>query len=280
MVSLTGNWNGKTSGTNNADIAIDIAEVDSKLSGTIRINDLRHGVSVYDYEGHRDGSTIQFKGAPRPEYRRSQNVTVNGRPVVIDNSVRHGEISAEGRIEHDDRITGSWRSSIGTGGTFSIERARHQNAPFRANKIFIIHGRDEGPKDMVARFLEHLGLEPVILAERPSQGRTIIEKFEQHAQVGFAIALLTPEDAGSLQGNEDNLNPRARQNVIFELGFFIGRIGRERVCALTKGGVEIPSDYSGVVYIPFDDFGGWKEKLVQELLTAGVPTKRNETSTF
>ncbi len=107
-------------------------------------------------------------------------------------------------------------------------------------KVFVIHGRDKGTREMVAGFLKKLELQPVILSEQSSRGRTIIEKFEQHAEVGFAIALLTPDDTGSLEG--DKKRPRARQNVIFELGFFIGKLGRERVCALTKGDVEIPSE--------------------------------------
>ncbi len=144
------------------------------------------------------------------------------------------------------------------------------NEQINTNKVFIVHGRDEGVKDTVARFLEKLGLEPIILAEMPGQGQTIIEKFEQHAQVGFAIVLLTPDDAGLLQGDENELiRPRARQNVIFELGFFIGRLGREYVRALTKGEVEIPSNYVGIEYIPLDASGGWKQKLFQELEDVG-----------
>jgi predicted nucleotide-binding protein len=145
----------------------------------------------------------------------------------------------------------------------------------KTNEVFVIHGRDEGPRAMVARFLEQLKLKPVILDEQSNQGLTIIEKFERHAQVGFAVALLTPDDAGSLQGDGSNLNPRARQNVIFELGFFIGKLGREDVCALTKGTVEIPSDYAGVVYIPLDDSEGWKMKLVRELKNAGFDVDAN-----
>jgi predicted nucleotide-binding protein len=121
-----------------------------------------------------------------------------------------------------------------------------------SNKVFVIHGRDEGARETVARFLPTLGLEPVILQEQVNQGRTIIEKCEYHADARFAVALLTPDDAGSLQGDKNDLKPRARQNVIFELGFFIGRLGREGVCALTKGDMEIPSDYAGVAYIPLD----------------------------
>ena len=142
------------------------------------------------------------------------------------------------------------------------------------SEVFLIHGRDEGTRETVARFLEHLGLVPVILAEQASQGSTIIEKFETHANVSFAIALLTPDDAGSLDSETDAPRPRARQNVIFELGYFIGRLGRERVCALTKGNVEIPSDYSGVVYVSLDDGEGWKIELVKELKAAGLVSTR------
>ena len=150
-----------------------------------------------------------------------------------------------------------------------------ENAQITTNEIFIVHGRDEGAKDKVARFLENLDLKPVILAEMPAKGRTIIEKFEQHAQVGYAIVLLTPDDAGSLQGDENDPKPRARQNVIFELGFFIGHLGRKRVCALTKGDVEIPSDYAGIEYIPFNDADDWKLKLIRELKSGGFEIDAN-----
>ena len=143
------------------------------------------------------------------------------------------------------------------------------------NQIFIIHGRDNETKETLARFLEHMSLKPIILHEQSNQGRTIIEKFEQHAQVGFAVALLTPDDVGALQEDRQNLKPRARQNVIFEFGYFIGRHGRNRVCALTKGDVEIPSDYDGVVYIPLDDAGGWRMELVKELKSAGIDVDAN-----
>ena len=149
------------------------------------------------------------------------------------------------------------------------------NKSMGANEIFIIHGRDNGTKQTVARFLEHLDLKPIILHEQSNQGRTIIEKFEQHARVGFAVALLTPDDVGALQEGETNLKPRARQNVIFEFGYFIGRLGRNRVCALTKGDIEIPSDYDGVIYIPLDDAGGWRMELVKELKGAGIDVDAN-----
>ena len=149
-----------------------------------------------------------------------------------------------------------------------------ENEWTNTKEIFIVHGRDNEAKEMVARFLTRLALTPVILHEQPNQGRTIIEKFEQHAQVGFALALLTPDDVGALRDNRNDLKPRARQNVVFELGYFLGRLGRNRVCALTKGNVEIPSDYDGVVYISLDD-GGWKIDLIRELKNAGFEVDAN-----
>ena len=141
------------------------------------------------------------------------------------------------------------------------------------NQIFIIHGRDHGSREMVARFLESLGLEPVILQEQPDEGQTIIEKFEQYAQCAFAVALFTPDDVGGLA--EDGLQPRTRQNVIFEFGYFIGKYGRDRVRALVKGDPEIPSDYSGVLYIPLDESGAWKFQLVREMKSAGFDIDAN-----
>jgi len=151
----------------------------------------------------------------------------------------------------------------------------HKANPKRSEEIFLIHGHDDGTKETVARFITALGLKPIILHEQSNQGRTIIEKFEQHAEVGFAIALLTPDDVGALQGHNNNLKPRARQNVIFEFGYFIGRLGRHRVCALTKGNVDIPSDYAGVVYIPLDVSEAWKMHLVKELKAAGFAIDAN-----
>ena len=144
------------------------------------------------------------------------------------------------------------------------------------DKVFVIHGRDEEAKQTVARFLAELDLEPVILQEQPSKGNTIIEKFEEHAQsAAFAVALCTPDDVGALASEQDNLRPRMRQNVVFELGYFAGAIGRNRVCALLKGKVDRPSDYDGVVYIPMDNNEGWKLPLARELKAAGFDIDLN-----
>ncbi len=140
-------------------------------------------------------------------------------------------------------------------------------ATVRPNKVFVVHGHDEGPREALARFLERLGIRPVILHERPNKGRTIITKFrEEAADVGFAVVLITPDDVGGI--SESKFKARARQNVVFELGFFIGALGPERVAALVKGDVERPSDFDGVVYMSLDN-GSWKMDLGNELQAAG-----------
>jgi len=141
-------------------------------------------------------------------------------------------------------------------------------------KIFVVHGHDEGAREAIARFLERIGFEPIILHEQANQGRTIIEKVEVHGDVGFAIVLFTPDDEGAKKGEPPK--PRARQNVVLELGYFIGRLGRERVCALKRGDVEIPSDFGGVVYASFDEGGGWRQTLANELQAAGFKIDWNQ----
>ena len=124
------------------------------------------------------------------------------------------------------------------------------------------------------RFLEKIDLKPIILHEQPSQGRTIIEKVEAHGDVGFAVVLLTPDDVGG--PNRDQLQRRPRQNVLLELGYFIGRLSRSRVCALKRGEMEFPTDFAGVVWETFDDTGGWKQKLGRELQAAGFEIDWNK----
>ena len=172
--------------------------------------------------------------------------------------------SSKGFVARSDDLT-----------TLPTEHGKKVSNEEKIQDVFIIHGRDKGTRETVARFIEQLELNPIILDEQPNQGQTIIEKFEQHAEVEFAIALLTPDDTGGLSKDEQSLKPRARQNVIFELGYFTGKLGRSRVCALTKGHVDMPSDYYGVLYIPFDESGGWKMKLVQELRNAGFDVDAN-----
>lgn len=138
----------------------------------------------------------------------------------------------------------------------------------QSNKVFIVHGHDNSALQTVARYVEKHGLEAIVLHERANKGRTIIEKIEANSDVGFAIVLLTPDDTGKANG-ETEYQARARQNVVLELGYFIGKIGRERVCALKTEHLEIPSDFTGVVWTQMDNAGGWKLTLAKELKEAG-----------
>lgn len=148
--------------------------------------------------------------------------------------------------------------------------------PVQGNEVFLVHGHDDRSVHETARFLEKLGQKVTILREMPNGGRTIIEKFEQYSNVGFAVVLLTADDLGGPKAlDSKEFQMRARQNVILELGYFLGRLGRSRVCALHVAGVEIPSDYSGVAFVRLDENGAWRFELARELKAAGIPVDMN-----
>ena len=156
--------------------------------------------------------------------------------------------------------------------TSSNEDISNTPQPAFDNEVFIVHGHDDEAKMTVARFVERLGIETTILHEQANRGQTIPEKFEEHAgDAGFAIILLTPDDVGASKDETDNHQPRARQNVVLELGYFGGRLGRERMCVVYKEGVELPSDMQGLLYVPMDISEGWKLKLAREMKQAGLP---------
>lgn len=139
---------------------------------------------------------------------------------------------------------------------------------FNTLQVFIVHGHDEVAKLEMSAFISAIGLQPIILHMQPSSGRTIIEKIEHYSNVGFSIVLYTPCDVGSKSG-ELTGNYRARQNVVFEHGFLIGKLGRARVSAVVKGNIETPNDISGVVYVDMDYEQRWKQALLVELREAG-----------
>lgn len=145
-----------------------------------------------------------------------------------------------------------------------------------SKRIFIVHGRNNELKETTARFLEKLELTPIILHEQPNQGKTIIEKFEDYSDVGFALVLMTPDDMGYLVNEESSAKHRARQNVVFELGYFIGKLGRTHVAAIVKGNIEIPTDISGILYIGVDNSDAWKMMLAKEIKGAGYNIDLNK----
>ena len=144
-------------------------------------------------------------------------------------------------------------------------------------KVFISYGRDEEAKTTVAKFVMDLGLKPITLDGQPSKGKpTIIDKFEEQAgEASFAIVLLTPDDVGSSKATGKR-KPRARQNVILELGYFFGSLGSKRVCALYKEGVELLSGIPGLVYTSMDSDNNWQLSVRQEMINAGLPVDMNK----
>jgi predicted nucleotide-binding protein len=131
-----------------------------------------------------------------------------------------------------------------------------------SNRVFIVHGHDDLSKERLAHILIDLGLSPIILHDQPNLGRTLIEKFEEEAcDVGYAFVIMTPDDFGIEKNlyadiqkgiRQEGLRFRPRQNVVLELGFFFGKLGRKRVCCLVKGEIEKPTDFSGITYLQFN----------------------------
>lgn len=144
------------------------------------------------------------------------------------------------------------------------------------DKIFIVHGRNNLMADSIARFIENIGLKPIILHEQPDMGQTIIEKINKNTDVGYAIILYTPCDLGKLNDENNEYKPRARQNVIFEHGYLIAKLGIKRTCPLVSDrSIELPSDISGVIYTEITDGTSWKYKLAKEMKAVGYNIDMN-----
>lgn len=143
--------------------------------------------------------------------------------------------------------------------------------------IFIVHGHDDALKLGVESFLRRATkIEPIILHAQPNRGRTLIEKLEATgARAGYAVVLLTADDVGAVKAKPTKLEPRARQNVVFEFGFFAGALGRAHVAVIYEPGVEWPTDLKGLVYIEYDGGGAWRNDLLRELREVGVSVDAN-----
>jgi predicted nucleotide-binding protein len=138
------------------------------------------------------------------------------------------------------------------------------------NRVFIVHGQNGVARTSVVNVLKDVGLKSIVLHEQPNMGRHLLTKFIDEADlVTFAIILMTDDDVGGIKGGR--MAPRARQNVILELGYFLSHLGQKRVCALITPGLETPSDFDGIVYIRMDDDGSWKRELLRELKAASMP---------
>lgn len=209
------------------------------------------------------------------EYARPVPFVITGNETLRDEMERHKR-SIKSRLSELASISARLELFDEPEGSVSSERQPQQQLNRDPDgPVFVIHGHDDGLKEAVARQVQQLtGRDPIILHEQPNRGRTVIEKLEEEAApVAYAIAILTGDDVGQVVtavGNEDPA-PRARQNVVFEAGYFTGAIGRSRVAVLHEEDVELPSDLSGLVYIPIDSAGAWRTLLARELKAAGIP---------
>jgi predicted nucleotide-binding protein len=231
------------------------------------------------------GTLERYFGENTSAYRRFQGAAhLQLRPMVFGDNYpqrHHYQDGAKGNIAQSIVLLESAQRAL----LEDLEEARHEGASLQAPKIpesksysrrvFVVHGHDGEARETLARYLHVLGFEPVILHEQANQGRAVIEKIEAESDVKFAVVLLTPDDVGR-SVKEDDLKPRARQNVLLELGYFIGKLGRDKVCALKRGDVDIPSDFAGVVWEKMDDGSGWKLSLARELKAAGHEVDLNK----
>jgi predicted nucleotide-binding protein len=176
----------------------------------------------------------------------------------------------------ENRLT--WLSRLARAAQAKSESDRSKTGTLNpSGKLFIVHGRNESMRESVARFIEKLDLIPLILHEQPNKGRTIIDKFMDYSDVSFAVVILSGDDRGGMADSPHSEQKlRVRQNVLLELGFFLGKLGRKNVCAIYEEGVELPSDYDGVLYIKYDSDGAWKMLLARELKAAGLPFDLNK----
>jgi len=233
-------------------------------------------IGAIDHIIDRFGNRICVFGQGNPEvdmFRESLSFTGGFGAAILDNAIAELRLLVgrlRGRVSS---LSGHEISCLLSGGLMQ------QRDPLQTSggRVFIVHGHDGEAREAVARFVASIGLYPVILHEQPSSGQTIIEKLETHGNVSFAIVIFTPDDLGAT-GNTipPVLKARARQNVVLELGYFIGMLGRKRVCVLYNSEIELPSDMLGVVYVPYDSSGSWRLGLARELRAAGfeIDTER------
>jgi predicted nucleotide-binding protein len=218
-----------------------------------------------------------FDGRVQDKRRFSRARELHSGPLVIGGIELHEVIEAviaskETAIALWDAAIEQWEIEISRANTSLVEDI---DEPISLRKVFVVHGRNHGARDQVAHVLSRLDFEAVILDQIASGTKTVIEKFEATSDVPFAIVLLTSDDLGRAKTSESD-EPRARQNVYFELGYFVAKLSRERVVAFKEPDVIVPSDLGGVVIEEFDNRGAWKHRLVKELRNAGFEADANK----
>ena len=263
MPDLNGQWVGEMQGTTNqGTFALALEHEENRVYGHGKFYEPALGGYDYNVQGISNLPDVILTLIP------FQNQMLN-----------LGRVEVRAKLTQAGEVSGTWTSTIGTKGSFVCRRCTEEpmaiSTPDTKN-VFIIHGHDELTKEKVARFIEGLEIETIILHEQINKGMTIIEKFEEYSRrANFAVALFTPDDIGHAVGNEKQQQYRPRQNVVLELGYFIGRLGRNRICVLYRGDVELPSDMLGVAYTPLDERNAWHLSLARELKGAGYEVDLN-----
>ena len=235
-------------------------------------------------ENKIDDFLVKTFGEETAEYKRYSSATrLDTAGIYVGRTVPLNEV-IQG-LEHGKSRAIEILSGIRTGFVEEMELAAPETADYvpdgsklkiDSREVFVVHGRDHGTRDAVARFLEKLELLPIILDEKANEGRTIHQKFRDHSTVAYAVVLFTPDDVGGPADKSEPLQPRPRQNVIYELGFLSARLGDRNVCVLYSDGVEIPSDLFGVLYVRLDKDGAWKFRLAKEIKAVGVEIDMNQ----
>lgn len=210
------------------------------------------------------------------EYTHYFGFAVGGmRPPSLGEKIQDFHEDVDDKIHRLESIEGRLELIPVSSSVNGSKTSEPKVVSFDKSKVFIVHGHNNEAKLEVARFIEKIGFTPIILHEQVSGSKTIIEKIEAYSDVGFGVVIYTPCDVGAKNSEPFNLQGRARQNVVFEHGYLIGKLGRSNVCPLVKGNVETPSDISGIVYTSMDS-GNWQLELAKELRASGYPIDMNK----
>lgn len=219
----------------------------------------KNSVNIKDYDPFYKNTFYELKG----KYSH-----LDGFPVLMDNPLflqNHSDVYRD----YDIQIVSFLKSYISR---FDVNENNDNSSSNDFSKVFIVHGHNGELKEAVARIIEKQSLEAIILSEQTNRGKTIIEKFEANSNVGAAICLFTADDKGR-SASDTSEQGRARQNVVFETGYFIGKLGRENIIIIADSSVEIPSDLSGVVYTDKSD---WRIEVLKELREIGYGIDLNK----
>ena len=236
---------------------------------------IQRGERIGKEEYHQPRTTIPYVAGPQYEKWKNDIYTFTERHLK-PHPLYDDILKSKNKTSEYKKLMGYLQFLVDDEEFWEETEETNKGATQVNNKVFIVHGHDNEAKLETARTLSNGGFEPVILHEQPDSGRTIIEKIERFADVCYAVVLYTECDLGRDKNDSvDDERFRARQNVVFEHGYLIGKLGRDRVTALVKGNVETPSDISGVVYTEMDKAGAWKMQLARNMQDVGLDIDMN-----